>query len=357
MEFKDKLKELRKKANVSQSELAEKIFMSRSVVAKWENGMGLPSDESLERLCAFFGVEKGELLGSAEAESVLIEKNRRISRQKTILICCIVLAGALVLTVLLMSFLSSGRASVQGVVQDGVIYELSGSGRSYTAVGAEKNEKRGAQYYKRSLVIADFIEDMPVTKIGQYAFYDMTFEDVRLGANLQTIDYGAFWKCSVTGEFDFGPCKNLTRIGENAFMQCTGLGELRLPGPIEIERSAFSGASLTEVTIGGAVKVCAYAFAETKIRNLTFEGAAELEEDAFAGCHWLEQLRFLNADVKFPEAACAFPHESFLTWNVEYAGTYEEWCEKAVLENFRSLDADGYSLHTSDFDGFINYYK
>lgn len=41
--FKNKLKELREKNNISQYQLAEKIFVSRSAVAKWENGLGMPS--------------------------------------------------------------------------------------------------------------------------------------------------------------------------------------------------------------------------------------------------------------------------------------------------------------------------
>ena len=41
--FQDKLKELREKANMSQQTLADKLFVSRSAVAKWENGNGVPS--------------------------------------------------------------------------------------------------------------------------------------------------------------------------------------------------------------------------------------------------------------------------------------------------------------------------
>ena len=49
--FKEKLKELREKKKISQYELANKIFVSRSAVAKWENGLGMPSEESIELLC------------------------------------------------------------------------------------------------------------------------------------------------------------------------------------------------------------------------------------------------------------------------------------------------------------------
>ncbi len=57
MEFKEKLKDLRTKKEKSQSELAKDIFVSRSTVAKWENGLGLPSDDNLKTLCEYFNVD------------------------------------------------------------------------------------------------------------------------------------------------------------------------------------------------------------------------------------------------------------------------------------------------------------
>ena len=49
--FKDRLKELREKNGVSQYELANKLFVSRSAIAKWESGNGIPSDVNLETIC------------------------------------------------------------------------------------------------------------------------------------------------------------------------------------------------------------------------------------------------------------------------------------------------------------------
>ena len=42
MEFSEKLKELRSEKGISQAKLAADIHISRSAVAKWENGLGLP---------------------------------------------------------------------------------------------------------------------------------------------------------------------------------------------------------------------------------------------------------------------------------------------------------------------------
>jgi transcriptional regulator with XRE-family HTH domain len=60
--FKDKLKELREKKGLSQQALSEQLFVSRSAVAKWENGNGIPSDVNLEAICQFFEVKEEWIL-------------------------------------------------------------------------------------------------------------------------------------------------------------------------------------------------------------------------------------------------------------------------------------------------------
>lgn len=54
MEFKDKLRTLRTERGLSQQELADAIYVSRSAVAKWENGLGLPGRASMEALTASY---------------------------------------------------------------------------------------------------------------------------------------------------------------------------------------------------------------------------------------------------------------------------------------------------------------
>ena len=67
--FKDKLKELRIKEGLSQQALAEKLFVSRSAVAKWENGNGIPSNVNLNAICKFFDVDEEWLLDREELKS------------------------------------------------------------------------------------------------------------------------------------------------------------------------------------------------------------------------------------------------------------------------------------------------
>ena len=63
METRDILKELRAKHGLSQDELAEKIFVTRQAVSRWENGETVPNTETLKLLSNLFGVSINTLLG------------------------------------------------------------------------------------------------------------------------------------------------------------------------------------------------------------------------------------------------------------------------------------------------------
>lgn len=56
------IKFLRKRAGLSQEELAEKIDVSRQSVAKWENGESLPDITKCRDLAAFFGTTIDNLI-------------------------------------------------------------------------------------------------------------------------------------------------------------------------------------------------------------------------------------------------------------------------------------------------------
>ena len=64
MDTKDVLHELRVKNGLSQDELAEKVFVTRQAVSRWENGETVPNTETLKRLSRVFNVSINTLLGS-----------------------------------------------------------------------------------------------------------------------------------------------------------------------------------------------------------------------------------------------------------------------------------------------------
>ena len=86
MEFCDKLKELRAEKGVSQTKLAADIHISRSAVAKWENGLGLPNDESLKLLSEYFGFNIDVLLPDKPTAETIVSKNKTIDQQWKVII-------------------------------------------------------------------------------------------------------------------------------------------------------------------------------------------------------------------------------------------------------------------------------
>lgn len=63
MKFKERLKELRLSKNLSQMQLAKKLNISQSAIAKWELGKTEPSASALILLSKFFGETTDYLLG------------------------------------------------------------------------------------------------------------------------------------------------------------------------------------------------------------------------------------------------------------------------------------------------------
>ena len=66
MNTKDVIYELRTKNGLSQDELAEKVFVTRQAVSRWENGETVPSTDTLKLLSDLFGVSINTLLGSPQ---------------------------------------------------------------------------------------------------------------------------------------------------------------------------------------------------------------------------------------------------------------------------------------------------
>lgn len=76
MEFNEKLRNLRKQKGITQEELAEKLFVSRTAVSKWESGKGYPSIDSLKMISKFYSVTVDELLSGNEILALAEEENK-----------------------------------------------------------------------------------------------------------------------------------------------------------------------------------------------------------------------------------------------------------------------------------------
>ena len=114
MEFNEKLQELRKNKGLTQEELAEALYVSRTAISKWESGRGYPSIDSLKEIANFFSVTIDELLSSDEVLSIAEEDNKQKEKQLKSLVF-----GLLDISVLMFFFLplfgQKAQETVQGV--------------------------------------------------------------------------------------------------------------------------------------------------------------------------------------------------------------------------------------------------
>ena len=90
MEFGEKLKELRKERSLTQEQLAEALFVSRTAVSKWESGRGYPSIDSLREISRFFSVTIDELISPDEVVSAAQAEKRSFARRYASLVCGLV---------------------------------------------------------------------------------------------------------------------------------------------------------------------------------------------------------------------------------------------------------------------------
>ena len=87
MEFSEKLQELRKSRSMTQEELAEALFVSRTAISKWESGRGYPSIDSLKEISRFFSVTIDELICSDEMITVAENDKKEFVSKYISLIC------------------------------------------------------------------------------------------------------------------------------------------------------------------------------------------------------------------------------------------------------------------------------
>ena len=77
MEFHEKLQELRKGRGLTQEELAEALFVSRTAISKWESGRGYPSIDSLQEISNYFSVTIDDLLSGEKLLSLAEKENKQ----------------------------------------------------------------------------------------------------------------------------------------------------------------------------------------------------------------------------------------------------------------------------------------
>ena len=121
MEFNEKLQELRKQNGLTQEELSENLYVSRTAISKWESGRGYPNIESLKAIAKFFSVTVDELLSTDEVLTIAEEDSKRKEKHFRDL-----MYGLLDLCIAMLLFLPFFAEKADGTIQSVSLIALGG---------------------------------------------------------------------------------------------------------------------------------------------------------------------------------------------------------------------------------------
>lgn len=179
MEFKDRLKRLRQEKQISQQALADAIFVSRSAIAKWENGLGIPSDDSYRALLEYFGVTDEELPLMNDIEEIVIPKNRKIHKLSAAIVIISILFACLLTVIVVTSRLSPvGRIkSYNWEKVDALLADIGKEDISYFLDGSVGNRGDMIEiYYNKDADAETFIRLKKIYRYNDDDYYYLMFD-------------------------------------------------------------------------------------------------------------------------------------------------------------------------------------
>lgn len=109
--FCDKLKMLRKEKGLTQEELAKAIYVSRSVIAKYETNATYPNKENLEKLALFFGVKIEDMIENSETTLEVVNSKNIGSKLNHICLMITTILSALISICVYIPFFQGKRYS------------------------------------------------------------------------------------------------------------------------------------------------------------------------------------------------------------------------------------------------------
>ena len=148
MELNEQIKKHRTQMNISQEELAEKIYVTRQSISNWENGKTYPDIHSLLLLSSLFGISLDQLVkGDIEIMKDLIKKEEIEKMNRYGSIYTVMLIATVVSAVPLFMWLG-----VWAVIPWGIIWAIS----LYFAFKLEKiKEDNDVETYKEIVAFSE----------------------------------------------------------------------------------------------------------------------------------------------------------------------------------------------------------
>lgn len=150
------------------------------------------------------------------------------------------------------------------------------------------------------VVIPAFIENLPVTEIGDNAFTSSSIQTVTLEGNVKTIGYSVFGMCTSLREVTL--CNTVEKIGDYTFMGDSALEKVTLSsGLTELPSGTFYYCkSLGEIIIPeGVVNLGEGAFSSSKIQSLTLPTSLESIDNLCFASTKIEALIVKNPTCAF----------------------------------------------------------
>lgn len=120
MEFNKKLQELRRQKGLTQEELADALYVSRTAVSKWESGRGYPNIASLKQLAKLFSITVDELLSGDQLLTIAEEDNKQKTRYFRDLVF-----GLLDISSAILFFLPFFAQKANGIISEASLLTLS----------------------------------------------------------------------------------------------------------------------------------------------------------------------------------------------------------------------------------------
>lgn len=119
MEFSERLQQLRKQKDITQEELAQALFVSRTAVSKWESGRGYPNIDSLRQIAKYFSVTVDSLLTGEEVLSVAEEESKQTKKA-----LCDLVFGMLDISAAMLFFLPFFAQRTGGAISEVSLFAL-----------------------------------------------------------------------------------------------------------------------------------------------------------------------------------------------------------------------------------------
>ena len=180
------ISDARKNMNMTQKELADKLYVSDKAVSKWERGLCFPDISVLIPLTEILNISlydllRGERMKKSEVEETLKNtisySNSELKRNKKkyTIISSIIIVGVVILSVLSLIFISKNN-DIGGIVDRDTIYDISYYSEYVTSVESKDSEKIELIITKLPLSWKErtFVVEEDIIKIN----YDVSYNDV-----------------------------------------------------------------------------------------------------------------------------------------------------------------------------------